>query len=238
MIFIALKIIWICSPATAEELVNAISLPAGLQAAAAAPWSLISYACVHLNFMHLLVNSLWLAWFGALLERTAGSRFTIACYAAGAITGAAAFLIAGAATAANNNAILIGASASTFAVITATLIAVPDRKDTLPLLGRLPIKWIAAAGLVFFIAASTGMSAAQTAAHAGGLLSGAALATAWKIVSRRRMEVMKARARQQMARNRIIEKARKSGYTSLSRAERVELFNTSANSVTTRTTAN
>lgn len=123
---------------------------------------------------------------------------------------------------------IIGASAATLSVVAATLVATPDRRVELPFIGKVLLKWLAVGGLAVFVCASLDMSVAQTAAHTGGLMAGVTSALMWRVLTRRRMAVMKALARDTIARRSLVEKARRSGYASLTPAERVQLFNLSS----------
>lgn len=227
-LFLILKVVWLFSPGLIGSVAGWLALPSDVAGFAKAPWTALTYMFVHLNFWHLLVNSLWLAWFGSLLEHIAGSRWLVADFLAGGIAGAASYLLLTTAIPVEADAILIGSSAATLSVVAATLISAPDKKMKLPLIGRCPLKWFAAAGLGIFLCASLEMSASQTAAHFGGLAAGTASAFLWRIITRRRMEVMKAMTRDRMTHLSLIEKARRSGYASLSHNERLELFKLSS----------
>ena len=232
VIFLSIKGIWLVAPDLAESTINALALPSALNEAAAAPWSVISYMFVHIDFWHLLVNALWLAWFGSLLERIAGWRWTLADIIAGGLAGAVSYLALPLAIAGTEPAILLGASAATLSVISATLVSVPDKRIHIPVFGSVSLKVLSAVGLGVFICASLEMTAAQTAAHAGGMAAGAFSAFIWKRHSRRKMEQMKARTRERVTQMSLVDKARRSGYASLSRNEQLKLFNLSSRNTT------
>lgn len=223
-----MKVTWIFAPVLVDRIVEGMALPSGTAAFATAPWTAATYMFVHLDFWHLLVNVLWLAWFGALLDHIAGGRWVLTDYIIGGVAGAASYLALTSAIDVKPEAMLIGASAATLSVVAATLISAPDKKIDIPLIGLFPLKWLAAVGLCVFVGASLDMSYAQTAAHLGGLAAGSASALAWRITTRRRMRRMKALARDSMTRKWLVEKARRSGYASLSQHERLQLFNLSA----------
>lgn len=232
-IFLSIKGIWLITPGLAETIINALALPSTFGEAAAAPWSVLSYMFVHIDFWHLLVNALWLAWFGSLLERIAGWRWMLTDIIAGGLAGAVSYLTLPLAVGGTEPTLLLGASAATLAVISATLVSAPDKRIQMPLIGTVSLKLLSAAGLGIFVCASLEMTAAQTAAHAGGLVAGTISAFIWKHLSRRKMEQMKALTRERVTHMSLVEKARRSGYASLSRNEQLKLFDLS-NRDTTR----
>lgn len=233
VIFLSIKGIWLVTPELAEQIINALALPSTFGEAAATPWSVVSYMFVHIDFWHLLVNALWLAWFGTLLERIAGWRWVLADIMAGGLAGAISYLALPLTAGDSGPALLLGASAATLAVVSATLVAAPDKRIRIPLIGTVSFRLLSAAGLCIFVCASVEMTAAQTAAHAGGLAAGIISAFTWKRISRRKMEQMKALTRERVTHMSLIDKARRSGYASLSRNEQLKLFDLS-NRGTTR----
>lgn len=229
-VFLLLKLIWLISPSaiTVEEIIGALALPASFGEAVKAPWSIVTYMFIHVDFWHLLVNCLWLAWFGALLKEIAGRRILALNFIAGGIAGGLCYLSLSAITDGESGAYLLGASAAVFAVITATLISAPRKRVTLAFIGSFSLRSIAAVGMVLFFLASIEMDSSQTAAHLGGIIVGTASSMAWRTKSRRRMEAMKSRARNRLEHLSLIEKVNRNGYSSLSRKEQLRLFNLSA----------
>lgn len=80
-------------------------LPGGV---AADIWTFVSYALLHGNWMHLIVNGVWLLAFGSALARRFGTVRFLAFFAVTAAAGAAMHLL----TNAGSQAPMIGASAS------------------------------------------------------------------------------------------------------------------------------
>jgi membrane associated rhomboid family serine protease len=75
---------------------------------AAMVWSFVTYALLHADWGHVILNSIWLAAFGAPVARRFGPRRFLLFSAAGAIGGALLHLL----TNAGEMAFLIGASAA------------------------------------------------------------------------------------------------------------------------------
>lgn len=229
-VFLILKLVWLLSPSviSVEEMIGALALPATIRSAIAMPWTLITYMFVHVNFWHLLINCLWLAWFGSLLKEIAGTRWLLANFIGGGVTGAICFLIISSISAPASSACLLGSSAAVFAVITATLISAPRKRVTLALIGAFSLRSIAAVGMVLFFLASIEMDPSQTAAHLGGIIFGAAASMIWRARVRKNMEAMKSLTRTRLEQMSLVDKVNRHGYASLSRSEQLQLFNLSA----------
>lgn len=236
-LFLILKVTWLFSPGLIDQAIGMLALPSGACRLTPLPWTVFTYMFLHFDFWHLLVNVLWLAWFGALLGHIAGGRWVIADYFGGGIAGAVSYISLTSALPVDAGTVLVGASAATLSVVAATLISAPDKKVEIPFLGSLPLKWLAATGLGVFVCASLDMSAGQTAAHLGGLATGLISGMIWRTVTRRQMRRMKALARDRLTQLNLVEKARQSGYASLSRDERLQLFNLSSRDSRPRQTA-
>ncbi len=229
--FLILKITWLIAPDTLNNVIELTALPNNWGAMVAVPWSLLSYMFLHVDFWHLLVNMLWLGCFGILLERLVSRRWLLAIYLIGGIVGGVFYLsISTIGTAATDATGLVGASAATLSIIAATAVCVPNRHLRLPIVGRVQLRWLAIAGLCIFVCASLEMSTTQFAAHLGGLIAGLCLALTFTLIARRHQWHMERLAKERIATNALLNKARRSGYASLSREERLQLFKLSNNS--------
>ncbi len=110
------------------------------------PWTVLTYALLHANVLHFLVNMLVLFMFGPPVEHRVGSRIFLRLYLVSAIGGALLSLmmmpLAGSAT-------VIGASAAVYGVMMAFVLEWPDAPVLIfPLPVPVKAKW-----LVAFIAA-------------------------------------------------------------------------------------
>jgi len=233
IVFLIMKMVWIFTPQFTESSVSVLALQSGLAQTLAQPWTLLTYMFVHISFWHLLVNVMWLAWFGALLGRITNGRTLIANYMAGGMAGAFSYIAFTSAVPQATGTQLIGASAATLAVITSTLISAPDKRVEITFIGTFPLKRIAAAGLGIFVCASLEMSVPQTVAHAGGIIAGCCLGALWRRASISRRKRMEAAIRDRLTQQSLVEKARTSGYSSLSQSERLQLFNLSKSNANT-----
>ncbi len=230
-IFAIMKLVWLLIPSleiSMESVVGWLALPASWSGVARAPWTVITYMFTHLDFWHLLVNSLWVAWFGCLLCEVAGGRQVLVNYLAGGIAGGLFYVSFNSGFFPGADACLIGASAATLAVITATLVSEPGRRVKIALVGVYSLRKLAVVGAVIFLFASLEMAPSQTAAHLGGIVAGGIWAITWRLYHRRHMRLMQQRTRYRLTRMELLEKARRSGYSSLTEAEKISLFNLSA----------
>ena len=147
-------------------------------------WTLFTYMFVHVGFMHILFNMLWLYWFGNIFlsyfnDRTLGSLYVI-----GGLAGALLYVIAF-----NTipyyldlgHGLMIGASASVMAVVMAAAFYRKDATLNLLLFGRVKIIYIALVVFVIdFFSLSSGNNPGGHVAHIGGAIAGYLFATQYK----------------------------------------------------------
>jgi len=136
--------------------------------ALARPWTLLSYALLHGNFLHIFFNMLALFMFGPMVESHMGGRRFLRLYLISALGGAALCVallpLAG-------DSLIIGASAAVFGVMLAFVLEWPDAPIfVFPLPFPVKAKWL----LFFFAAANVLPVALQVhdgvahLAHLGG----------------------------------------------------------------------
>ncbi|MDD4226650.1 MAG: rhomboid family intramembrane serine protease [Mariniphaga sp.] len=133
-------------------------------------WTPFTYMFLHEGFLHLLFNILGLYWFGKLFLYHFEGNKLLSVYLAGGLTGAFFYVLAFNIFPAfsSTNAILLGASASVFAILIAVSVYDPQREIHLFFIGRFPLKYIA----IFYVLLSIiGISASNPGgnlAHLGG----------------------------------------------------------------------
>ena len=209
-------------------------------------WTIITYMFTQRDFFHLLFNMLWLYWLGLIFLDFLNKRQFIFVYLAGGIMGALLYLLAfnllpvfsGTA----ERSILLGASASVMAVVVATATLVPDFTIRLLFLGNVKLKYLA---LAYFVLDIIGISSEPggSIAHIGGAISGflyirllnrgTDLSTLFK--RRSKLKVVKNKGASsgqgplpdQEAIDKILDKISQSGYESLTKLEKEQLFKAS-----------
>lgn len=159
-----------------EAWLNWLLVPATFQELLQRPWTLFTYAFVHYDLMHLLMNMLWLYVFGLFFQRWFSGLHVVVHYLLGGVCGALLFIAGNTwlapATDALVQAPLIGASAAIMALCVAVAIYRPDEPISLFLLGTIKLKYLAlvmiALDLLGFNEAFMGVGLA----HLGGALYG------------------------------------------------------------------
>lgn len=132
------------------------------------PWTIVSYMFLHLEFMHLLINLLWLFWFGKMFLNYFNGKQLLAVYLIGGFTGAAFHLIVNHLTV--SPIPMLGASAAVMAVVFAVAFYKPERQIYLIFVGPVKIKYIALIVMIIDIMGAvsglkTGMSFGDGVAH-------------------------------------------------------------------------
>ncbi len=112
-------------------------------------------------------------------------------------------------------------------IVTATAFLAPDYKLHLFLFGAVRLKWIAIVTIAIFALGLTGSNAGAHIAHFGGVAAGAVYALALRYRTRRPRNadtsyISETDARREL--DALLDKVRRSGYGSLTRAEQRRLF--------------
>lgn len=164
---------------------DTINTPGGALAVGGfAPWQLITYAFLHGNLTHLMLNMFALWMFGVALEHTWGSaRF--AFYYFVCVVGAALvqLLVTLPVIAGTGGAPTLGASGGVFGILLAFGVMFPEQRILL-LFPPIPIKakwFVLIYGIVELVFGVTGtMSGVAHFAHLGGMVFGLILILMWR----------------------------------------------------------
>ncbi|MFN8241794.1 MAG: rhomboid family intramembrane serine protease [Bacteroidales bacterium] len=165
------------NPAILDETTRLLSVPSSLNVLLVRPWTVITYMFTHREVLHILVNLLWLYWFGKIFLEYFDQKKLVALYLLGGLSGALVYVLSYNifpvfATEVEKSIPLLGASASVMAIVIAIAAYVPDYTVSLFLFGRVKIKYIA---LVIFILTSIldfSVNSGGKLAHIGGALFG------------------------------------------------------------------
>ncbi len=168
-------------------LLNYVSLPYSFALLARYPWTLFTYMFVHVSFMHIFSNMLWLYWIGIIFSDFMGQRRLVYTYILGGIAGGLLYVatfpllypvpfIASP----DSYPTLIGASAGVMAVIVAAAILVPDYELMLLLLGRVKLKYLALGAFILSSVIDFSVNSGGKIAHFGGALYGILFITQYK----------------------------------------------------------
>jgi len=141
-------------------------------------WTIVTYAFLHGNFLHILVNMLAIYFIGQILETAVGPKNLLKIYFSSILLGGLAWVLL---TKGSNSQILVGASAGGFGLMTFFCLLFPEKPITVLLFFIIPIsmrpKWIligmlAIEGLLFLFYELPGKSFIASSGHLGGMLGG------------------------------------------------------------------
>ena len=104
------------------------------------PWVLISYMFLHIDFIHILFNMLFLYWFGKIVGDLIGDKKILPIYILGGLAGAAMYLIFSQFV--PMGGMCLGASAGVMAIVLAAGFLAPDYILRLLFLGEVKLKYI------------------------------------------------------------------------------------------------
>ena len=175
-VFLILKIIGVFFYLAGQpfSLADYLAVPSVTDELIKRPWTPVTYMFLHVGFLHLLFNVLGLYWFGQLfLYHFEGDKM-LSVYLLGGLVGAAFYIIAYNVSPAFDSiyGLLLGASASIFALLVAVAYYDPNREIHLFFIGRFPLKYVA----LFYVGLSViGISTSNPGgniAHLGGAVWG------------------------------------------------------------------
>lgn len=236
------------SPDFIDVILSQVELPSSAVTFLTRPWTLLTYMFAQYDLLHLVFNMLWLYWFGTMFTISRPSSQLAKLYLAGGLAGGVLYMIGNLILPSGvvGPGSLIGSSAAVIAIVTAVAILMPHFRMHLLFLGSVSVKWIAIVTIVLVLIGVTGNNAGGEIAHIGGVLAGAGYALWIKKFPgwRWRSNLFTKKSGPDTASesidstggltkedryelDRILDKIKKSGYTSLTQIERDRLFNVS-----------
>ena len=148
-----------------------LTLPASFSEFIRRPWTIITYMFLHIGFMHILFNMLWLYWMGRIFAEYMGEKRLLYTYIIGGICGGLLFMLVYG-VAFPQNDVLLGASAGIMAVIIAIAGLLPNYEMVLLLIGPVKLKYIAAAAFILSSLVDFSVNSGGKVSHIGGALYG------------------------------------------------------------------
>ena len=156
--------------------INKLMLPASLGTFILQPWSIITYFFLHMSFMHILWNMLFLYWFGKIINDNIGNNALISLYVLGGIIGGlfymAVYNIVPYYGERVSDSLMLGASAGVFSVVVGSATLMPNYTFYLLLIGPVRIKYIALFYVLLSFFDVAGTNAGGEIAHLGGAFIG------------------------------------------------------------------
>lgn len=151
-------------------------LPANLGTLLTQPWSLLTYMFLHDGFFHILFNMLWLFWIGNILHEYLGNRKVYEAYFGAGIAGAILFLFCMNVFPVFRNTIdityALGASAGVLGIVVAAATLLPNYPIHLMLFGAVKLKYIALVTVLLDLVNLPLNNAGGHIAHLGGAIFG------------------------------------------------------------------
>ena len=158
-----------------DKAIQWFSVPASFENLISQPWSLITYAFIHISPWQILYNMLLLYWFGAIAGDLIGDKRIFPIYLYGAIIGGlfAMLCVNFIPIQTESHKIILGASASVMAILFAAATLAPDYLMRLIIIGTVRIKFIVLALLLIdILSISFNANVGNSYARIGGALAG------------------------------------------------------------------
>lgn len=247
--FLKLEYLFTKTTSLSSWLQSQLSVPSNPEEMLLKPWTVFTYMFAHVEIFHFLFNMLVLYWFGKIFEDFLNARQFTFAYLAGGLFGGLLFVVfynifPGYASEKYNSE-LIGASGGVMAIVFATATLVPDYSIRMLFFGDVRIKYLALIYLVFDIIGLSGLNAGGSIAHLGGALLGFVFIRQlqkggdWSKLfqQRKKLKVVKDTGSQYVKKtvkvseqeliDEILDKISHSGYDSLTKEEKEQLFKAS-----------
>jgi membrane associated rhomboid family serine protease len=156
------------------------SLPGTFKEFIFKPWTIVSYMFLHGGFWHLLMNMLWLFWFGQIFLLFFNNKQFLAVFLLGGFAGALLHLGVNELLPTEARVGIIGASAAVMSIVFAISTFKPDYEIHLMFFGAVKIKYLAIIAIVIDIMGIAGemknglvvSDGVAHFAHLGGALYG------------------------------------------------------------------
>lgn len=193
-------------------------------------WTPLTYMFTQAGVPELLINLICIWCFSQIFLMVGSEKRLVAAYICGGFGGSIFFALGGCMGIVSPGFTLLGASAAITGLAVAAGTLVPSYGVNLLLIGRVELKviaWITVAfGLLAFLQGNPGGGMAHLGGAAGGVLAALAMRRGWlPRFSRRSIR----RRTDAMTLDDLLDKVKKSGYESLSKAEKRRLVELSNN---------
>lgn len=166
------------------NLIQVLGVPADTALLINHLWTPITYMFVHVDFLHILFNMLWLYWFGKIFLQYFSGRTLGSLYVLGGLFGALLFIVSFNTIpyyVGLGNSWLIGASAAVMAIVMGAAFYRSDVQLNLLFIGSVKIVYIAVGVfLLDFLALGNETNPGGHIAHIGGGLTGYVFALQYK----------------------------------------------------------
>ncbi len=179
LVFMALKIVTVIFRLFNiyfVDLITFVGIPSALSRLLSRFWTPFTYMFVHEQFWHLLINMLWLYWFGRIFLQYFTGRTLGSLYVLGGFGGALLYVVAFNTIPyflSMDNSWMIGASAAVMGIVFGAAFYRPNVRINLLFLGSIKIVYIAiAVFLIDFLSLGNNGNPGGHVAHIGGAIVG------------------------------------------------------------------
>ncbi len=159
-----------------EAITTWLAVPADTAELLSKPWTLVTYMFLHLDFLHILFNMLWLYWFGKIFLEYLNNRQLLFTYLSGGLAGGLLYILAfnffPVFDPVIERSVALGASASVLAIVVAIAFYVPGYTLHLLFIGPVKIKYIAIISVIIDFLMIRSDNAGGHIAHLGGAFWG------------------------------------------------------------------
>ena len=147
-----------------------LSLPSDVNNLIRQPYTIITYMFLHESFLHILFNLLGLYWFGKLFLYHFEGNKLLSVYLLGGIAGGVLYMVSYSIfpVFASVNGLLLGASASIFAILVAIAVYDPNREIHLMFIGPVALKYVAGFYILLSVISISSSNPGGNIAHLGG----------------------------------------------------------------------
>jgi membrane associated rhomboid family serine protease len=228
-----------------------LDLPAEITKLPSRFWTPFTYMFMHAGIWHIAINMLWLYWMGQIFEEFLGNRRILGLYLLGGLAGALFYVVSFNLLPVFRDlvhiSVIVGASASVMAIVTATATQLPNYSIPIIFIGPVKLKWLALFLVIVDFLMIAQSNPGGEISHLGGALMGFVyikrlqkgndwVAVVGNLFRRRpRLSNLKVVARNHgkkgpaKPRQEEIDKISVSGYESLNKEEKEILFRASKN---------
>jgi len=154
-----------------QTLVEYLSIPGEPMKLLFRPWTIITHMFIHDGFWHVAMNMLYLYWFGRIVGDMIGDKHMLPIYFSGGLAGALTYAVSYQFLP-GIGSYALGASAAVSALVLASGIIAPDYELRLLFLGRVRLKFIVFAILIFYLLGVAGTNRGGHIAHLAGMAMG------------------------------------------------------------------
>jgi len=232
-----------------------LDLPAEITKLPSRFWTPFTYMFMHAGIWHIAINMLWLYWMGQIFEEFLGNRRILGLYLLGGLAGALFYVVSFNLLPVFRDlvhiSVIVGASASVMAIVTATATQLPNYTIPIIFIGPVKLKWLALFLVIVDFLMIAQSNPGGEISHLGGALMGFVYikrlqkGNDWvtvignlfrrrprlsnlKVVARNAGKKGPAKPRQEEI-DRVLDKISVSGYDSLNKEEKEILFRASKN---------